>query len=107
MFGTSHVEYLGHVISDQGVATDPTNIVAMQNWPTPTNLKQLRGFLGLTSYCRKFIKDFATIRRPLTQLLKKNAFKWSDEAQVSFEDLKKAMTQAPVLALPTLNKPLK
>ncbi|GJU93992.1 retrotransposon-related protein [Tanacetum coccineum] len=76
VFGTSHVEYLGHVISAQGVATDPSKIVAMQDWLVPTNIKQLRGFLGLTGYYRKFIKDFA-----------------------------KAMTKAPVLALPDFTIP--
>ncbi|GJQ99060.1 retrovirus-related pol polyprotein from transposon 17.6 [Tanacetum coccineum] len=105
VFGISHVEYLRHVISAQGVAIDPSKIVAMQNWPIPTNIKQLRGFLRLTTYYRKFIKDFASLSRSLTQLLKKNSFKWSEEAQSSFLALQAAMTQAPVLALPNFTKP--
>ncbi|GKC82111.1 retrovirus-related pol polyprotein from transposon 297 family protein, partial [Tanacetum coccineum] len=77
----------------------------MKNWPTPTNIKQLRGFLGLTGYYRKFIKNFANVSRPLTKLLKKGAFKWSKEAHNSFVALQLAMTQAPVLALPDFTKP--
>nr|GEZ56092.1 hypothetical protein [Tanacetum cinerariifolium] len=104
MFGTRQVEHLGHVISTHSVATNPSKIVAMQNWPTPVNIKQLRGFLGLTGYYRKFIKNFASLSRPFTQLLKKGAFKWSEEAHNSFEALQLAMTQAPVLTLLNFTK---
>ncbi|GJU62662.1 hypothetical protein Tco_1244497, partial [Tanacetum coccineum] len=60
MFGTTHMEYLGHVISAEGVATDSSKVQAMQTWPIPTTLKQPRGFLSLTGYYRRFIKDFAS-----------------------------------------------
>ncbi|GKD34118.1 hypothetical protein Tco_1249627 [Tanacetum coccineum] len=72
----------------------------MQDWPIPTTLKQLKGFLGLTVYYRRFIKGFASLNKPLTQLLKKNAFKWTSEAQLSFKALKRAMMEAPILGLP-------
>ncbi|GJV92698.1 retrotransposable element Tf2 [Tanacetum coccineum] len=73
--------------------------------PIPSTLKQLRGFLGLTGYYKRFIKHFASLSKPLTQLLKKNAFKWAQEAQLSFEALKKAMMEAPVLGLLDFNEP--
>ncbi|GJY97513.1 retrotransposon-related protein [Tanacetum coccineum] len=104
MFRTSQVEYLGHVISAQRVAIDPAKIEAMANWPMPTSLKQLRGFLGLTGYYRRFFKGFAMITRPLTHLLKKGVYEWNSAAQSAFEDLKQAMISALVLKFPYFNK---
>ncbi|GAV63615.1 hypothetical protein CFOL_v3_07133 [Cephalotus follicularis] len=104
IFGGSKVEYLGHFISEQGVSTDPKKVAAIQQWPMPKNLKELRGFLGLTGYYRRFIRNYSLLSKPLTSLLKKDAFKWTEEATDSFNRLKDAMVTTPVLALPNMQE---
>ncbi|CAM8940485.1 unnamed protein product [Rhodiola kirilowii] len=97
------IQYLGHTISAQGVGVDPEKVSAIQGWPTPTTVKQMRSFLGLAGYYRRFIKHYAHITSPLTDLLRKDAFLWSTQATIAFGKLKEALTQAPTLALPDFN----
>jgi hypothetical protein len=82
------VGYLGHIISDQGVAVDLEKIKAITSWPQPVTVKQLKGFLGLAGYYRKFIKNYSAIAKPLTNLLKMDNFQWTELALTSFQHLK-------------------
>ncbi|XP_070013178.1 uncharacterized mitochondrial protein AtMg00860-like [Nicotiana sylvestris] len=103
-FGQPMVEYLGRVITAAGVSTDPEKIQAMIEWPKPSSVRALRDFVGLTRYYRKYVQNYGIICRPLTELLRKDTFKWIEEAETSFETLKAAMTNTPVLALPDYNQ---
>ncbi|GFR13365.1 retrovirus-related Pol polyprotein from transposon 17.6 [Trichonephila clavata] len=99
------VSYLGHIILAEGVRTDPDKISAVKNWKSPTDVHQLRSFLGLYIYYRKFVKDFSTIARPLHKLTKaKQKFIWMDECNNAFNKLKDALTSAPILAYPEAGK---
>jgi hypothetical protein len=104
-FGKEEVEYLGHIISKKGVKVDPKKIRAITEWPKPKNISKLRGFLGLVGYYQRFIKNYAHLTTPLTNLLKKNSFQWNLEAQKCFENLKNIMSTTLVLATPDFSKP--
>ncbi len=93
------VPFLGHYVSCEGVEVDPMKTAAMQDWPTPRTVKDVRAFLGLASYYRRYIPNFASAVTPLTGLTKKDAkLIWNDDCEQAFLALKKALVQPPVLA---------
>ena len=99
--GTTHVTYLGHVFSDKGMERDPSKVSAVKNWITPTNVTSLRSFLGLASYYRRYIHQFADIAAPLHHLTSKGVpFQWDTLCQSAFEQLKLELTKAPILSFP-------
>ncbi len=110
-FHAAHVEFLGFLISKYGIAVTEEKISAIQNWPQPTNRKQVQGFLGLANYLWEFIPKYAAIAKPLTDLTSsKIPYKWSVEAEQGFTRLKDALTTPPVLrqadpALPFVVEP--
>lgn len=105
-FASTELAFLGHVISKDGIRTDPGKISKVKDFPRPTNLTQLRGFLGLASYYRRFIKDFSKIANPLNKLLKKNVpFNWTNAQQQAFEYLKNCLISSPILTYPQWNRP--
>lgn len=99
------VKFLGHVVSEEGVQTDPDKTEAIKNWPIPTTPKDVRSFLGLCSYYRRFVHGFANTAKPLHKLCEKNVkFIWTDECQQAFDALKTALMTPPVLAYPIPEK---
>lgn len=104
-FGMAELLYLRHIISANGVRVDPKKIAAIIDWPTPTNLTQLKGLFGLCGFYKRFVKGFSQAIAPLTDLTKKGAFEWSDAAQKCFDHFKQVMSSYPVLALLDFTKP--
>ena len=89
------------MISSQGVLVDPQKVAAVENWEQPKTVIEVRSFLGLAGYYRRFVKGFSTIALPLTKLTRNEVpFVWSEECKQSFQQLKYFLTHAPVLALP-------
>ncbi|CAG2197363.1 unnamed protein product [Mytilus edulis] len=105
-FAKSEILYLGHIISKEGIKVDTSKTKAVETFPIPNNQHDVRSFLGLCNYYRKFVKSYAKIASPLNRLLTKDTpFKWTTDCQNAFETLKEALTSTPVLNFPNFNKP--
>ena len=104
-FCTDHVVFLGFVVSGKGIQVDETKVKAIKDWPTPVNVSQVRSFHGLAGFYRRFVRDFSTIADPLNELTKKGIdFKWGNSQENAFQELKKCLTEAPLLVLPDFTK---
>ncbi|CAA7032390.1 unnamed protein product [Microthlaspi erraticum] len=105
-FWQREMGFLGHIVSAEGVSVDPAKIEAIRDWPRPSSATEIRSFLGLAGYYRRFVKGFATMAQPMTKLTGKDVpFIWSAECEESFSQLKEMLTTTPVLALPEPGKP--
>jgi len=105
-FWLKKVQFLGHVISEDGISVDPSKIRDVLDWKTPETVPEIRSFLGLAGYYRRFVPDFSKIARPMTELLKKGVkFVWDDKCDQAFQTLRKLLTSAPVLAQPDITRP--
>ncbi|WVZ70527.1 hypothetical protein U9M48_019187 [Paspalum notatum var. saurae] len=104
-FWIDEVRFLGHVVSTGGIAVDPSKVSTVMNWKVPEIPKEVRRFLGLAGYYRRFIENFSRIAKPMTSLLEKDAeFRWTNAQQAAFDELKKRLTTAPMLTLPDQQK---
>ena len=104
-FCTDRVSFLGYVVTPQGIEVDEAKIEAIKGWPIPQMITQVRSFLGLAGFYRRFVKDFSTIAAPLNELTKKGvAFQWGPAQDHAFNTLKEKLTCAPLLQLPNFGK---
>ena len=105
-FITQEVEYLGHIVTPDGLKTNPRLVEAVVSFPTPKSVQQVRQFLGLSSFYRRFIPNFAKMAQPLHSLTRKGVqFVWDSDCQTAFDHLKQKLTQAPVLSYPSFDHP--
>jgi hypothetical protein len=106
VFWLEEIQFLGHILSAKGIAVDPSKVKDILEWKSPTSIHQVRSFLGLAGYYRRFVPDFSKIVKPITGLLKNDTkFDWSSKCNEAFEQLKVLLTTAPVLAQPDIEKP--
>jgi hypothetical protein len=104
-FWLKEMSFLGHIITNGGIAVDPSKVSDVLKWERPRTVSEIRSFLGLAGYYRRLIEGFSKIVKPLTTLLEKDReFKWTSACQSSFEELKKRLTTTPVLVMPDLQK---
>ena len=99
VFHVKEVEYLGLILTTEGICMDDTKITAVRDWPTPKNLKEVQSFLGFANFYRQFIKEYLRTAAPLTELTKKEeTFTWGNSQERVFQELKKKFTSTPILA---------
>ncbi|KAK5835561.1 hypothetical protein PVK06_011253 [Gossypium arboreum] len=104
-FWLREVNFLGHVVSTEGIKVDPRKIEAFLEWKPPRSVSEIRSFLGLAGYYRRFVEGFSVLAAPLTKLIRKGVpFVWTETQQEAFEKLKKVLTEAPVLIQPESGK---
>ena len=97
---------MGHIISDKGISIDPSKIQDVLNWKAPTSVPEVRSFLGLAGYYRRFVPDFSKIAKPMTESLKKGVrFIWDDKCERDFQTLRKLLMSAPILAQSDITRP--
>ena len=105
-FWMSKIQFLGHVISAQGISVDPYKVEVVLQWERPKTITEIRSFVGLAGYYKRFIEGLSKIVAPLTQLTRKDhPFTWTEQCDKSFEELKRRLTNALVLTIPDINKP--
>jgi hypothetical protein len=99
------VSFLGHIISKGGIFVDPSKVKDVLSWNTPQNVSNIRSFICLARYYRRFIKGFSKISKPITELLEKSkTFEWTPRREASFQELKKRLTTSPILTMPDMEK---
>jgi len=97
--------FLGHVVTKEGIKVDPQKVEAITEWSRPTNITEIRSFLGLACYYRRFVKDFSKIASPMTNLLKKaNKFEWIEKCDKAFQELRQRLTTTAILTAPMEGK---
>ncbi|XP_042467360.1 uncharacterized mitochondrial protein AtMg00860-like [Zingiber officinale] len=101
-FWLSSVSFMGHIVSNSGISVDPQKIEVVTSWEQPKSVQEIRSFLGLTGYYRRFVEGFSSIALPLTQLTRKGVkFCWTESCETSFQELKRRLISAPILVLPS------
>lgn len=103
-FGCLQVDYLGHLISEGGITVDPRKVQVIKDWSLLKTPKALRGFLGLTGYYRKFVISYRSIAALFNKMLKNDGYQWTEESRATFEQLKVALMNPPILSMPKFNE---